>query len=821
MVKKFICVLLCFLLLSAVFVSAEQISAGEVFYTVTFDDDELPRGTDVTFGDGGLIYAENKALVFEAALTYPPLSTVLFPYKVNVTEYVFECDITLKDFEADNCRFSLCFGALNDEILYQFTVKCDAEAEDSVSLQYRGGTSTWKTISSGSLSGFVGDGGIDAEKFDNGFIKKDASFRIAVAVKSGTAFGYVDGVTVTEGKINSDGYGYIGFNGRGLTFCADNVSVNSNMPASVSAADTFSSDIYTPETSVTGAPLIIQRDRASYSDYTAETKRPGAVMMTVKLQGDILHGFDGAVDLGELKTRTDSFINLALPAFYVSDADTASALSLYLKENSINDAFVIVSKTTLLPYFKDNRYIRLAVDMSSRDSVTAADVYDALYPNGARIVLLSSHAASEKTVYELHKRLISVWVNGSSDNISAVSAAVCGADGVVTSDFDMLLSVFEKTDEPTVMRRAVVISDGGDGAAAPTNTLKSVTSALDAGIQVIAVSVFSTLDKVPVLSDNERVSGLSAEAVIPSSYLSSLKALTYADGRMDNTDRITTLEELLDTVSRSYPSAVLHIKTDDTETANSAMALAGEYGMRCKCIIVSDNAAVLRAARAAKFGLAYGGGPYVWDGRDTELSISSLCRTLTEFNSAYYADKSGMPDELQSVMRARGMGVYITGGEYESAPELSGVNGFYVSAASRASKLAASLHAVCDGDGRLNAKIVYNDNSELDVTALCIVIPLRGSVKLSGGVVSGDGDFLVLCPQTTDDGTKYRVCSAPLSVTEKSTVTETEKVSDNPTDNTTITVIIIVAAVVAGAVGLIIYGLLRRSKRKNDENDVK
>ncbi|MBR4256176.1 MAG: hypothetical protein IKQ18_03355 [Clostridia bacterium] len=819
MVKKFICVILSVILLSSVFVSAEQISAGETFYTVTFDDDELPRGTDVTFGDGGLIYAENGELVFEAALTYPPLSTVLFPYRVEVSEYVYECDLTYRDNETDNCRFSLCFGALNDEILYQFTVKCDADAEDSVSLQYRGGSSAWKTISSGSLSGFIGEGGIDADKFEDGAVKKGASFHVAVAVKSGTAFGYIDGVAVTEGKINSDGYGCVGFNGRGLAFTADNVSVNSKMPAGVSAADTFSADIYTPETGVTGAPLVIQRDRNSTGDLSNSAERPGAVMMTVKLSGGRLHGYDGAVDLGELQTRLDNFAHRALPAFYVADAETAAALSVFLKENSINDAFVIVSKTSFLHDFKDNRYIRLIVDMSSRGTVSADEVYEALYPNGARTVLLSSHAATVKTVFELHKRLISVWVDGSSDHISALTAAVCGADAIVTYDYSELISDFEMITEPTVMRRSVVISDGGDSAAAPPDTLKGVISALDAGIQVVAVNVCNTLDKMPVLSPSARVSGMSAEADISSSYLSSLRALTYSDGRMDNSDRITTLEELLDTVSRTYPLAVLHLKINDTETAGIAMELAEEYGMRCKCIIVSENAAVLRAAHTAKFGSAYSGGPYVWDGRDKELSISSLCRVLTDFNSAYYADKSGMPNELEVMMAERGLAVYITDESPDVSPELSGVNGFYVSAASRSSKLAASLKASCDNDGRLNAKITYCDGSELDVTALCVILPLRGSVKLTGGVVSGDGDFIVLCPQTADDGTKYRVCSSPLSIAEKSKETETEPVSALPTDNTTLTVIIIVAAVIAAAVGLIILGLMSRAKRKKRENN--
>jgi glycerophosphoryl diester phosphodiesterase len=820
MFKKFVCILLCLIPFFAVFVCAEQAEEpGEIYFYAGFDDDELPRDTDVTFGEDGYIYAEDKVLKFEASLTYPPVSTVLFPYKTQHAEYVYECDVKLSDALSGSCWLSLCFGAYNEDILYEFTLKCGAEEPDSVSIRYKSGASSWKTVCSASLSDFIGEGGIDASKFSGGMIKAGASFHLAVAVKSGTAFGYVDGVAVAEGRITGGGDGFVGFNGRGVTFDADNISVNSKLPSGVSAADTFKSVLYTPETGIIEPPLIIQRNKASLPIYSTNDVRPGAVMTTVRETDGVLHCFDGAVDLGDISVTVQKLASAVLPAFYVSDAQTASSLSAYLRNNSINDAYVIVSRTSILSEFRENKYIRFAVDLTSRDAVSVSDVYDMLYSNGVRTVVLSEAAADADTVFELHKRLISVWVSVTQGTLSLFRAAASGADAIITSEAPELLAKLFEFSEPTLLRRPVVISRGGDSAAAPADTLKSVISAFDNGVSVALIDVFLTRDNVPVLSQNDVVTGMSAEAVISGSLVSSLKALTYTDGRMDGTDRITTLEELFEAVCRNYPDTVLHIKVDDVAAENAVILLANEYGMRQRTVIVSDNTAVLNHAKSNSFAAAYGAGPYVWDGRDDAISISSICRHLTEYNSVYYSQREEMPAELLSLIHGRGMAAFVTDSADNGIPVLEGYDGFTLSSSARASKLAASLFAVCDTDGRLNAKVIYSDGTELDVTALCSIIPLRGFSKLTGGVVSGGGDFAVICPQSTDDGTKYYVCSLPLTVSERPAGDDTEKLPQDETGNNTANIIIIASASVAAAAGIITLAVLAHKKHKNAQNN--
>lgn len=816
MIKKLASFILCLALLLSFSVFAEQDGGADTVFSADFNDNELPAGSDVTFGDDGFIFAEDGKLRIEAAATYPPVSTVLFPFEVKLDEFIYECDVTVLSSLAESCWFSLCFGAVNDNILYQFTVKCGASDGDSVSLQYKNGASSWKKLSVSPLSEFIGENGISPDKFSDGRLKPGSVFRVAAAVKNGMAFGCIDGVTVVEGGLPAKRAGRIGLNARGVSVAVDNATISSAVPAWVSAADSFSAKLYTPDTGIIAPPAVIQRDRLTLPIYSEEKQRPDAVMITVRESGGELHGYDGAVDLGALEKRINALSGLVLPAFYVSDDKSASLLSEFIEESGCNDCFVIVSKAPLLEAFKDNKYIRTVVDMSSRDSVSGAETGRLLYSNGCRAVMLSEAAADRDTVSELHKRLITVWVSGTAGVDSLFDSAVNGADAVVTSESAALLTAFEKFDETTVIRTETVISDGGDGAAAPDNTLKGALSALDLGVSAVRLGVVCTKDGAAVLSRTGVTENLSSQLSIPDTTLAALKALTYTDRRMSATDGITTLEELFEAVYKEYPLSVFHLDVKDVQTLSGITDLIREYEMSDRCVILSADIPVLKAAAGLGMASAYTGGPYTADGRDPYVSLSSLCRTLNGCNSAYYAEPDNMPDELIRLMRSRGMFVCLSSAG-DTVPLSSGCDAFTTGLPSRTSKLSVMLDASADKDGRLNAKVKYRDGTELDVTALCGIVTLSGDVRLSGGTVTGDGVFAVVCPQNADDGEKYSVCSKLIKIYRDAAETETDDNAENQ-DNRTLTVVIIAVSSAAGVAGVIMLLYLSGKKRKSEKN---
>ena len=785
MIKKLVSFILCLSVFLSLSAFADQSGKGDVYYSVDFDDGVIPTGTGFTRGEDGILFVDDGKMRLKAADTYPPVSTVLFPYEVRLDEYMYECDITVLSSLSGNCWFSLCFGAVNDSILYQFTVKSDASAKDSVSLQYKNGASSWKTVCESPLTGFIGENGISADKFSGGKIKDGAEFRFAVAVKDGMAFGCIDGVPVAEGGLPAKRSGKVGINGRGVYLLADNVQISSDIPSWVSAADSFSTELYKPDTGITEPPTVIQRDRTSLPVYFQGAQRPAAVMMTVKESGGALHGYDGAVDLGRIEDRIKAFSGKAVPAFYVSDTVSASMLSAFIEENGLHDCFVIVSKVSLLEEFAENEYIRTIADMSSRDSVSAAEICSMLYSNCCRAVMLTESAADRDTVYELHKRLITVWVSGTAGVDSLFDSAVNGADVVITSESTELISVFEKIKETSVIRRQVIIYDGRN----TPETLKGVRTALDAGISTVRLGV--------VYPEN-------GEAVtVPSDY------------GVSDTSSYTALEEVFQTVYRDYPDSVLHLDINDKKTYLKSSELIREYEMTDRCVILSKDVSVLGSAAAEGIPAAYTGGPYTADGRDLSASLSSLCKTLNGLNSAYYAEAEQMPEALTSLMRSRGMFVCTDQGHGGVSAFTSGCGAYTVTDAAATEKLAASLEASADSSGRLSAKVKYSGKTELDVTVLCDILALSGDVKLSEGVITGDGTFTVICPQTAADGEKYLVFSNVIKISEEAGETETGAAEESGEDNRTLTIVIIAVSSVAAAAGVIVLLLLNRKKRKN------
>ena len=645
MFKRIFCLLLTLALLSAAGVSAvTDAETVTVFFEADFDDNELPGKTDVTFGDDGYIYADDKMMIFEASDTYPPVTTVLFPYKTGDGGFLYECDVKVESHLSGGSWFALCFGAVNEDYLYQFTLRCGG-GSDGVAMMYKKGGSSWKNLESVSVDELIAKGAADPGKFIDGQIADDAEFHLSVAVNGGAAYGYIDGALVIECRAENGAKGLVGLNGRGVSLAADNVKISDQIPPEARSAASFGASLYEPDSGVLRLPLIIERDKNGLKEYTEEDKRPGALMMTVKPSGGVLHCYDGATDLGTLEERIGSLGGLMLPVLYVTDAQSAEMLASYVTDSEVKDAFVVFSRSSFSEQFRENGYIRSVMDLSSRDMIDVAETYNVLYSNGLRIVMLSEKAADPETVAELHKRLISVWVVSPSGALNGLEAAVNGADAVITPDPIGLIGVFESMKELTLLGPEVVISDGGDTSAAPADTLKSAAAAADAGFSVIRISVRLTKDGVPVLSRTDTTVDMSSELVISEYPLSALQSLTYNDQRMSRTDRMTSLEELFDRFSRDYPDTVFHVCVSDRGAADAVCDTAALYDMKERCVIVSDVPSVLDAAAGRGAAAAYSGGPYVWDGRDKESALSSVCRVLVGYDSVYYGSSAGVTDE--------------------------------------------------------------------------------------------------------------------------------------------------------------------------------
>ncbi len=813
MLKKTAVLFVLIFILSSAFPTGAVVSGKEktVYFSPDFENG-LPAKTEIEEGEDGSVYTADGKLNITGSETYPPVTTVLFPYRITESEYVFECELSFYAVSSENCRFSLCFGAQSEDLLYQFSIKPGASAADSASLSYKTGEASWKTVNTSRITDHISDRELEANKFKDGSFSLYLRYKLSVAVRNGTAFGYIDGVKVIEGRLDGSGYGKVGFSCRGVTVRIYEAELHDRLPSGVNAADSFGAEPNRPDTGIIEPPLVMKRDKRSSNDVDAVS----SVLFSVRKNGEALHCYDGAEDLGDLNSRLSAFPSV-MPAFYVSDAETAAALSSYMSVNFINDAFIVVSQSSLCGSFTNNRYARIALDLSPRDAVDPDEVYRMLYKNGVRTLIVSEKAAARDTVTALRERMISVWASCSSDAEGAFNAAVSGVECIITSDPESVKNVFEQIKVPALLRTPVVISDGGDTDTAPSNSKTALLHAYEGGVNVLQITVKNTKDGSLVLCESDTTDKMSEKCTVSETELSYLKTLSYDDTRISANERIMTLDEFFDLAADEMKGAVVFISVNSKENAEKALRLASEYGVTERCVIVSDERSVINAVNYADTAAAacYSGGPYVFDKNDKAWSLSSLCETLVGFNSAYRGSAEGVPAGFLPDVHLRGIPVYVTNSEKGFSP-LSGYDGYTVRSSSGVSRSVSALNVSLDANGRLGARIVYRDGSSLDVTALCELINVSGSVEMRSGTVSGEGVFAVMCPQTLD-GEKYYVCSSALKTGAAAIETTGEQNEEQEEENNTVMIVTVAAAAVAVLLGVVILtvtALKRKTKKE-------
>ena len=99
------------------------------------------------------------------------------------------------------------------------------------------------------------------------------------------------------------------------------------------------------------------------------------------------------------------------------------------------------------------------------------------------------------------------------------------------------------------------------------------------------------------------------------------------------------------------------------------------------------------------------------------------------------------------------------------------------------------------------------------MTALCTITAQSGDITLSSGTVTGSGSFAVICPQISDAGVRYQICSNVMYTAEHDETTDTNAESGNG-GSSTLAAILTSAAVAVLAGGLIVLGILNRKKKK-------
>ena len=258
--------------------------------------------------------------------------------------------------------------------------------------------------------------------------------------------------------------------------------------------------VYEPNTSWTMAATVAWRADQTALDTAKETVRPATAF--VWLDKD-LKVYDRNHDLisDDIDAYIDSTVSGMIPAFYISDQDTAASLKKWLPSSGLLDCFVVSTPENkdFVKDVADLLHIRGMLDYTAVTDPAREDLVDmAASTNGAhgKVIILSGQAATRENVRLLQSLASTVWVLTPSDTNSLLTAYTNGVNGVVVNDYAAALKAEElfRDDAPSLLRIPFIIGHRGDPSTFVENTLDSAKGAAEEGADSIENDIHLSTD---------------------------------------------------------------------------------------------------------------------------------------------------------------------------------------------------------------------------------------------------------------------------------------------------------------------------------------
>ena len=248
----------------------------------------------------------------------------------------------------------------------------------------------------------------------------------------------------------------------------------------------------------------------------ATDKAPAIAYLRVKDVDGVLKVADK--DGNILTTLTDVLNNYTadkiIPAFYLTAGDTATATSLqtYIRDNDIQDAFVVSSDGELINsvLFVPNAlggYSKLRMggilEFTDCKDMSWLEINRACASAGARVALIDY---SDKTVGELHKLYddrklgipMTVFIKADTEK-EMQNAILGGAWGIAVNDWAKTINFIESFDKTTVVRPMQIIAHRGMDVVYQENTIEGILEAAKLKVSLIEVDPRLTKDNQIVL----------------------------------------------------------------------------------------------------------------------------------------------------------------------------------------------------------------------------------------------------------------------------------------------------------------------------------
>ena len=327
-----------------------------------------------------------------------------------------------------------------------------------------------------------------------------------------------------------------------LLLCA--FSVNSAVFASADGItiDNGIKSVYELDTGIIGYPSVISFvDSAKDLEELDTAKTPAMAILRVKKGAELIVTDAEGKNLAPLiAVLNNTLKDKIIPAFYVSDTETAAAVGEFIDKYDLFDDFVVSNDAEILKsvvFYKDligeikRRSVGGMLELSDTQDLSFSDMSELAAAAGARCVLVDINEFSfdkmknAKKEYKGNFMTVYYKLGGAYDVYRAIAG---GAEGICIDDFSSAIDIIESFTDTALIHPIVLQAHRGMDVVYNENSLEGVIAAAYTGTNTIEVDPRLTKDLQIVLShdaDVARVTDNVAKGKVKDYTLEQLKSM--------------------------------------------------------------------------------------------------------------------------------------------------------------------------------------------------------------------------------------------------------------------------------------------------------
>ena len=726
--------------------------------------------------DGASYSVNDGNLVLDASHSGDGYVRLLLPsWLGEFGDYSITTSATIVSSTAASRWFSIAARVQNSNYPYwQAAVRQNATASNGMEIAEKNASNAWNVTHKGA---FTED--ISANKY----------YTITFNLCGSSATTYINGVKQLHSDTMTFTTGEVGLFLRGMTASYDYIKVTLATEEKEAQPTPYSvNEVRDPKSNIILTPAMVSYVDSAATLADIQKNSPAVAVLYVNSALEVTDAAGAKITtLEDALAKLDGKI---IPAFYIKDDATFTALKTYLGKEKMFDFYLMSDNAEVLKSARKKYPTSFGIlDCTGRTISTEADliaVRDDANTSYAKVVLLPESAITYDNVQFLQKLIMTVWSKTADTKASYLKAITAGVNGMVTADRATLEKMFtEYFSKNTMIRPVNIIGHRGIPSLAQENTLAGSILAYEKGANMIEMDIYLSADnQIVVMHDDTIDRTTNGTGKTQSFTVEQLQKFVVDGNTAFKSETIPTLEDYFKEFKDKDVILDIEIKSSASAKIEAELKnLIEKYDMADQVFVItfSESHMTLMRNTLPNISVGYLTGAITLNEKEPLATLEAVLKKIQGFATSYnpsYASNSLGPN-LMRAASYRGLTIwpytinnnadlhnYILYGTYGITTNYSQyVTGYAKRLTAPASEITASENGV---DFELT-KTTYGRVTSPAKDAKLVVVDRDGlEVTFANGKLSAKGTgtatvFFQLAVRMTT-GQTYYLCSEPVTV---------------------------------------------------------